>query len=79
MILSEGWRVSAVTILDDPVLTTEQGNEDGERYKKNMKVVECRRAKRKYVRLVFIKNSLSSNLKIALKINIRSCIRPVSL
>ena len=39
---------------------------DGERYK----VVECGRAKRKYVRFVFIcKNCLSSNQKIALNIN----------
>ena len=67
MILAEGWRINSLSILDDTASTTEQADENGERYKKNMKVVECRRAKRKHIRLVFIlKNSLPSNWKIAL-------------
>ena len=44
MILAEGWRISALSILDDTALTTEQDDEHGERYKKN-KVVECRSTK----------------------------------
>ena len=50
MILAAGWRISALSILDDTALTTEQ-DDDGKQYKNNMKVVECRRAKRKHTRL----------------------------
>ena len=49
MILAEGWRISALSILDDTASTTEQDDEEGERYKKNMKVVECERAQRKHI------------------------------
>ena len=62
-------RASALSILDD----TAQDDEDGERYKKNMKVVECISATRIDIKLVFIlKNSLSSNRKIALNINAKA-------
>ena len=47
MILEEGCRITALSILEDTASTTEQDDEDGERYKKNMKVVECR-AKQKH-------------------------------
>ena len=47
MILAEGWRISVLSILDDTASTTEQDDEDVERYQENMKVVECKRAKRK--------------------------------
>ena len=58
-------RISASTI--------EQDDEDGKTYKKIMMVVECRRAKRKQIRLVFfLKNNLSSNRKIALNINTKA-------
>ena len=73
MRLAEGWRISALSISDDTASTTEQDDEDGEWYNKNMKVVEYRRAKRKHIILVFIlKNSLSSNRRIALNIT-RPC------
>ena len=49
-----------VAILDDTASITEQDDEDGERYKKNMKGVE--RAKRKHIQD-------SSNRKIALNVN----------
>ena len=48
MILGEGSRISALSILDDKASTTEQNDEDGERYKENMKVVWCRSAKWKH-------------------------------
>ena len=42
-----------------------------------MKVVECRRAKPKHIKLLFIlKNSLSSNQKIALNINTKAVHMP---
>ena len=66
-----------MSILDDTTLTTEKDDVDGERYKKNMKVIECRRAKQKHIRLVFIfKNSHSSNRKIALNINTKVVYMP---
>ena len=34
MILAEVWRIRALSILDDTASTTEQDDEDGERYKK---------------------------------------------
>ena len=72
VILAEGWRISALSILDNPASTTEQ-DDDGKWYKKNMKVVECRRTKWKHIRLAFIlKNGLSSNRKIALNINTKA-------
>ena len=72
-ILAEGWRISALSILDATASTTEQDDEDGKWYRKNMKVVGCRRAKWKHIKLVFIlKNSLSSNWKIALNINTKA-------
>ena len=74
MILAEGWRISVLPILDDTASeTTTEKDDDGERYKKYMKVVECRRAKRKHIRLVFIlKNSHSSHWKIAVNINTKA-------
>ena len=55
-------------------------HEDDERYKKNVKVVERRRAKREHARLVFIvTNSLSSNWKIALNINTKVVHMPSNL
>ena len=77
MILAGGWRISTLSILDDTSSTTEQDGEDGESYKKNMKVVDSRRAKRKHIRLVFIlKNSLASNRKIVLNINTKAVYMP---
>ena len=77
MILTVENRISNLSILDDTASTTEHDDKDGERYKKNMKVVECRSAKQKHIRRIFIlQNSFSSNRKIALNKNTKAVHMP---
>ena len=68
--ISRGLEIIALS--DDTASTTEQ-DDDGERYKKNMKVVECRSARRKHIRL---ENSPLRNRQIALNINTKAVQMP---